>query len=48
MDEIDEILPSGMNEKFDNWLVETENLIDNMIDKIDDLEDEIDMINDNS
>ena len=48
IDEIDEILPSGVNEKFDNWIVEVENLMDEMIDNIDDLKDEIEMINDNS
>ena len=48
MDEIDEILPCGENESFDTWMVEVENLIDEMIDNIDDLKDEIEMINDNS
>lgn len=48
IDEIDEILPSGVNERFDNWIVEAENLMDEMIDNIDNLKDEIEMINDNS
>jgi hypothetical protein len=48
MDEIDTIMPSGKDEKFDNWLVEVESMMDYMIDEIESLKDEIEMINDNS
>lgn len=48
MDEIDTIMPSGKDEKFDNWLVEVESVMDYMIDEIESLKDEIEMINDNS
>lgn len=48
MDEIDTIIPSGKDEKFDSWLVEVESMMDYMIDEIESLKDEIEMINDNS
>ena len=48
MDEIDTIMPSGKDERFDSWLVEVESMMDYMIDEIESLKDEIEMINDNS
>lgn len=45
--EIDDIMPGGENKEFDRWLFEVENLLDDMIMKIDYLEEEVKMLEDN-
>lgn len=47
MDSIDSILPCGENKDFDNWLMDMENFIDEIIYKLEDLRYEMEMLNDN-